>query len=507
MIMIGFFFLGFGTISLGGFMMLTQRQLIRCLCLEHTDLSTEDITILENMAGQLQVIATLTNTDVFIDTLSNNRVDSIVLAWAHSSGSPPLYRKSVVGEMAYATQEPAVSQALLTGENFYNIRGVSQEGIPIAQTVVPLPNTSGQIIGVLIMEKDISEEIRQEEQVKFLTQTADRLSQTLMSLTTTGCGWEEWVGNGIFVLNNQGKITYANKRATAIVEILYEGNIEKENLMAMLSFTSLQTMIEKLNKPRNFQFGYASYLFQAHSLVTGGVLSGCVVSVQDVTELRQKERQLDMQSIIIEEINHRVKNTLQNVISLLRLQMRRSRWKSVKSEFTSCINRVLSISKVYEVFTYQSRDLVNLYELADYILENMVQSSVLPEQNVKTIVEGQDIFIHASQAVPVALVLNELIANCLKHGIKDAPSGEIHITLQQSGESINLKVMDSGKEGEMLNYSSEGKDRKLGLYIVKLLICEQLGGDFELESYGKSVIANLSIPLCGVVSEYKNSKV
>jgi len=484
-------------------MMLTQKQFIRCLCLEHTDLSIEDITILENMADQLQVTATLTNTDVFIDTLSSNKVDSIVLAWAHSTGAPSLYRKSVVGEMAYATQEPAVSQALLTGKNFYNIRGVSQEGIPIAQTVVPIPNESGQIIGVLIMEKDISDEIRQEEQFKFLTQTADRLSQTLMSLTTTGSGWEEWVGNGIFVLNHQGKITYANKRATAIVAGLYAGNIVKDNLMSMLSFTSLQTMIEKLTKPKNFQFGDASYLLQAHSLVTGGALSGCVVSVQDVTELRQKERQLDMQSIIIEEINHRVKNTLQNVISLLRLQMRRSKWKSVKSEFTSCIHRVLSIAKVYEVFTYQSRDLVNLYELAGYILENMVDSSVLPEQEVKNIVEGQDIFIHASQAVPVALVLNELIANSLKHGIKDAPRGEIRIELGQSGESIHLKVQDSGQEEKIPSYSAEGKGTKLGLYIVKLLICEQLGGDFALESDGKSVVANLSFPLCGVVSEYK----
>ncbi|WP_110953414.1 sensor histidine kinase [Anaerosinus massiliensis] len=478
-----------------------QRQLIRSLCLKHTTLSIEDIIILENMAEQLQVIASLTNTDVFIDALSRNKVDSIVLAWAHSVCVPSLYRKSVVGEMAYATQEPAVAQAMSTGKNFYNIRGVSQEGIPIAQTVVPLPSRNGNVIGVLIMEKDISEEIRQEEQVKFLTQTADRLSQTLMSLTTTGCGWEEWVGNGIFVLNAQGKITYANKHATAIIAKLYEGNMIESNLMMILRFNSLETLIEDLTQPKNFQFGDASYLLQAHSLVTGGELSGCVVSVQDVTELRQKEKQLDMQSIIIEEINHRVKNTLQNVISLLRLQMRRSRWKSVKNEFTACIHRVLAIAKVYEVFTYQSRDLVNLYELADYILENIVRSSVLPEQNVKTVVEGQDIFIHASQAVPVALVLNELIFNCLKHGIKDAPSGEIHITIQQLGERINLKILDSGKAGETLLEKFGEKESKLGLYIVRLLICEQLGGTFKLEPYGKFVIADLSFPLYGVVSK------
>jgi hypothetical protein len=143
--------------------MIEPKHSIRDLCLAHTDLAMQDIITLENMVNQLDVIATLTGTDIFIDALSSNKVDAIVLAWAYSPNSPSLYRNSVVGRMAYAACEPAVYQAFSTGQSFYNIRGVSQEGVPIAQTVVPLLNDSGQIIGVLIMEKDISAEIRQEE--------------------------------------------------------------------------------------------------------------------------------------------------------------------------------------------------------------------------------------------------------------------------------------------------------------------------------------------------------
>jgi len=473
--------------------MFKPKHSIRDLCLTHTNLAIQDIINLENRANQLDVIARLTGTDVFIDALSSNKVDAIVLAWAYSPNSPSLYRNSVVGCMAYATCEPAVYQAFSTGQSFYNIRGVSQEGLPIAQTVVPLLNESEQIIGVLIMEKDISAEVRQEEQVEFLSQTAEHLSHTLMSLSVTGCGWEDWLGNGVFILNGRGKIVYANRQAICMSRSLYEGDTLDGNLMALLSFTSFQAMVEGLKNPGNYEFCNASYLFQAHPLVTGGELSGCVISFEDVTELRQKERQLDMQSIIIQEINHRVKNTLQNVISLLRLQMRRSKWKTVQREFTSSINRILSISKVYEIFTYQYRNLVNLRELAESILEQVVQSYILPEQKVKMLVLGQDVLIHASQAVPVSLVLNELIANSLKHGIKTAPYGEINILIEESGLNINVQVKDSGCK--LPTYLDIGKGNKLGLYIVKLLICEQLRGTFQLENCGQSIVANISFPL------------
>ena len=89
-------------------------------------------------------------------------------------------------------------------------------------------------------------------------------------------------------------------------------------------------MVTALKTPQSFQYDAASFLFRAHPLVAHSELSGCVVSVQDVTELKQNEKQLDMQSTMIAEINHRVKNTLQNVISLLNMQIRRTKEAKVK---------------------------------------------------------------------------------------------------------------------------------------------------------------------------------
>ncbi len=465
---------------------------LRELCLQYTDLELDDIHQLEIMASQISFVSELTETDIFIDALTSNGIDAIVLAWA-----PPrqnsLYRRSVVGELAYATREPAVYQVFSAGEMVRNVRGVSQERVPIAQTVVPLHNKIRHIIGVLIMEKDITAEVRQAEQVEFLSQTAERLSSTLMSFSMTNSTWEDWLGNGIFVLNLKGEITYANRNAARMYRKARGCEPLSSDLMAVLGYQSVQGMLEGIKTPMEFSFGNEVFLFQAHPLVTYGDLSGCVVSLQDVTELRRKEKQLNMQSTIIREIHHRVKNNLQNVVSLLRLQLNRSRSAAVQAELSACINRVFSIAQVHDIFAQQNWDSINLLDLAEGILTKLVESSTLPDQQIKTAVQGRSVRIPATQAVPMALVINELVTNSLKHGVGSDLYGEISILVEESAGTVHLMVADSG--AKLVPPQNQGKGGPLGLYIVNLLICEQMEGCFHLERQGGSTVAKVSFSL------------
>lgn len=462
------------------------------ICRHFTDLAEEDIAYIEDLAGKLSAVAELTGTDIFIDALTDNRTDAIVLAWARP-GRRSLYRHSVVGEIAYATREPAVYQAFSTGETMRDVRGESQEGVPIAQTVVPLRNSCRRIIGVLIMERDISSEIRQEERVEFLSETAERLSSTLMSLSMTGYTWEEWLGNGIFVLNHKGVITYTNKNAARLYRQYCGGEPLSGELLPVLGYRLLSELLAELVSPTEFAFGETRYLLQAHPLVTYGEVSGCVISLQDVTELRRKERQLDAQSAIIREIHHRVKNNLQNVVALLRLQMRRTDSPPVQKEFEACVNRILSIACVYDVFAYQSWDSIDLQELAGFVLSKLTDNFALPEQTIHTSVRGQAVRVTASQAVPLAMVINELVTNSLKHGIKDSPYGEISIYVEESDGTVQMLVADSGKAFAPSCQGDYGNH--LGLYIVNLLICEQMEGSFQLERRGGSTVAHVSFLL------------
>ncbi len=456
------------------------RSVIWELCENYTDLSDGDIRILDNLAQQIPYISDITDTDIFIDALTSNGIDAIVLAWASPQNRKSLYENSVVGELAYATSEPAVYRTFQTGEKSSNIHGVSQEGIPIAQTVVPILNLQGQIIGVLIMEKDRSEELRQEEQVQFLSQTAEHLSNTLMFLSTTGSRFEDWLGNGIYVLNNCGKITYVNKVAAGMYKSYYGSDpLGRDFPFAIANCSGFDELLYILHDPVEISFMCRSYLFQAHPLFTYGETSGCVISFQDITDLRQKEQELVAQSTIIREIHHRVKNNLQNVAALLRLQMRRSDSDLVRSEFSACINRIISIATVYEVFALQSWDAIDLEDLSKRILDGLIESSALPDQPIRTFVEGRNVLLPSKQAVPLALVINELLLNSLKHGVSRTSEGEIGIYITEKDSKVSLFVTDNGP-GLGVG-KNQDTSKHLGLQIVDSLIVDQLGGTFCLE--------------------------
>jgi len=462
---------------------------IKDLCRKYTALKDHQIGKLEAIASQLPLIAEITGNDIFIDALTKNDSDAIVLAWARSE-QKSLYKSSVVGKFAYAVSEPAVYRSLRTGEITRDLRGLSQEGVPIAQTVVPIKEDN-QVIGALIMERDISKELQQEERVGFLSHTAEQLSTTLMYLSTTQTSFEEWLANGIFVLNEQGKITYANK----IAANYYRAQLDQEALgndflKFFNNYSTLEDLLAKLKSPYELIRKGKCYNLQAYPLVAQGKLSGCVISVLDVTNLKQKEQELNAKSLIIKEINHRVKNNLQNIASLLRLQMRRTSSPKVKEEFAASINRIISISLVHEFLAQQTWDTIDVLELSRRILHCLVGNASIPSDKIKTKLEGTSINLSSRQAVPLALTINELITNSLKHGIAPFGGGSIELLLNEQNGMINLVISDTGGTNALKDKPSKG----LGLQIVQSLVSEQLGGIFKLESQDGLTKAMVSFP-------------
>ncbi len=132
-------------------------------------------------------------------------------------------------------------------------------------------------------------------------------------------------------------------------------------------------------------------------------------------------------------------------------------------------------------------------DLAEGILTKLVESSTLPDQQIKTAVQGRSVRIPATQAVPMALVINELVTNSLKHGVGSDLYGEISILVEESAGTVHLMVADSG--AKLVPPQNQGKGGPLGLYIVNLLICEQMEGCFHLERQGGSTVAKVSFSL------------
>jgi two-component sensor histidine kinase len=453
-----------------------MRSKIVELCHDYTDLTDEDVQILVEHDEKIESIALLTSNDIFIDALTSNQQDSVVLSWARPE-KKSLYNKSVVGDLAYSENEPGVYKTITSGNISRAISGVSQEGVPIAQTVVPIKNKE-KIIGVLIMERDITREIEQEQEVNVLKETVEFLKKSLMELNIVESYFADWFNNGIFVLNSECKIIFTNKAAHDL--FVREENKEPmgNDLSKLLgTFRDLKDMLSKISSPTELALRDEVYNMHIHPIGIQDELEGAVIIAQDMTELRIKERELQGKDMLIREIHHRVKNNLQNIAAILQLQMRRTNSGEARNSFQASISRIMSIAAAQNVFSRQNIDTVKLKELLSYVLNTTLDSYKFEYQNILAAVEGRNIEISSSQAIPVALVANEVISNSMKHGIKGEEVGEIRINIHEKENLIVMEFYDSGKND--LVYDSNDED-KLGLQIVKALTMEQLRGTFSI---------------------------
>ncbi|MDN5907666.1 MAG: sensor histidine kinase, partial [Staphylococcus equorum] len=221
---------------------------------------------------------------------------------------------------------------------------------------------------------------------------------------------------------------------------------------------------------------------------------GHLILLKDITDLKEKERELISKSVAIREVHHRVKNNLQTVASLLRLQMRRGLPNGSEKYFQESLNRILSIASVYEVILDESStDTVNIDKLIKKI-GNMV---VYNESSNKTLhityQTDEHINLVSNIAVSVALIANELITNCLTHAFNNQTEGIISVTLAYDTESdtVKLEVQDTGEEESAFLPS-------FGLKIVTTIAENDLEGTFNIDRNSIGTIGKVEFQHKGV---------
>jgi two-component sensor histidine kinase len=189
---------------------------------------------------------------------------------------------------------------------------------------------------------------------------------------------------------------------------------------------------------------------------------------------------LVVRSAIVQEMHHRVKNNLQTIASLLRLQMHYSKLKSVEDVLQESINRILSIAAVHEVLSQEEMERVSIRKVAENILAATRQGLVAPGKHIEMALEGSDFMLPPAKATSVALILNELIQNAVEHGFEQIDSGRLDVLLTMDERNIRVVVTNDGlplPEGFDVH-----KNRNLGLQIVENLVRDDLHGRFTLES-------------------------
>jgi two-component sensor histidine kinase len=215
---------------------------------------------------------------------------------------------------------------------------------------------------------------------------------------------------------------------------------------------------------------------------------GALVLARDVSEVRRKEREISVKDATIREIHHRVKNNLQTIASLLRLQGRRLQSVEAREALQESVLRIGSIALVHETLSEDASDDVDFGQVVRRISTMVREGLVLPGNDIDIEVAGSIGPVRADLATPLAVSVTELMQNAIEHAFPDGTGGRVRVELSSADSEVSVIVRDDGVGLD----GSQEKGARLGLQIVRSLI-EELGGRFELSSEG-GTCASVTVP-------------
>ncbi len=214
-------------------------------------------------------------------------------------------------------------------------------------------------------------------------------------------------------------------------------------------------------------------------------ISGSLSSGIDITERKETEQTLQIalqeKESLLREIHHRVKNNMQVIISLLRLQAEKIDRKSFDHIVQESENRIHAMALVHEKL-YRSTDLgaIDLQEYIDSLCRNLYHVYGIAPQQIGLKQNITDISLDIEIAIPLGLLINELVSNSLKYAFPEERSGTINITVEQQGENLTAGISDDGIGITTSNITTTRKT--LGLELVKILARHHLDGDLQVLS-------------------------
>lgn len=201
---------------------------------------------------------------------------------------------------------------------------------------------------------------------------------------------------------------------------------------------------------------------------------------------------LSVRDTLMQEVHHRVKNNLQQVAALLRLQLRTASYKTLEEALNDVLTRILAISAVHDLLSRDDLDHVGLRSIAEALVHHHQSSLILPNKSVQFQVRGEDFRLNMNQATQVALLLNELIANAIEHGFDTTNKGDIHINIEIVDDVVNLWVSNNGDT--LPPDFDPTQSNSLGLQIVENLT-RSMAGKFTIEDKDGWTVSNVAFPV------------
>lgn len=318
------------------------------------------------------------------------------------------------------------------------------------------------------------------------------------------------VGDGFIRLGADGTVTYASPNAVSAYHRMgFAAELAGHDLVAVTRplITDPFEAQELADHVRASLAGGSSMRFEVDAagavvllrtlpLIVDGWLAGAAVLVRDVTEVKRRDRALLSKDATIREIHHRVKNNLQTVAALLRLQARRTANIEGRDALLESVRRVSSIAVVHEALSMSVDEVVNLDKLVDRILP-MMNDVANVDSPIHVSRSGLFGALDADRATALVMVITELVQNAIEHAFDaGAQRRSVSIRAERSARWLDVLVCDDG-HGLPSGFRLETSDR-LGLQIVNTLVSAELNGALSArDAPGGGTEMVLRIPVGG----------
>jgi two-component sensor histidine kinase len=450
---------------------------------------------LDNVAGNLQLIADMGYGDVALAVRAPDGALNVV-ADARPMTAVAAVAHTRTGRTLSAHDEPEAYRALREGIAVPGERRRTTRGISYLTHAYPI-GPDGAPYGVLI--RDLTQQVAEapgKMELAFMG-IADDLIALLRDGPLTSVDDDvpfvttRVAGDGVMRLDEEGRVVYGSPNAVNIMKLAgLEGGLVGTPGTALPGGSVGIGPVLGAKGAHRAEVDVAGGRVLCYRSVA--LPTGAAVLVEDVTDARRREQELKVKEATIREVHHRVKNNLQTIASLLRIQARRTGSQEASRALSEAVERVSSMAVVHEMLSTATEERVDFGEAARTVVDMVRQGIAGTTSGVEVEVEGTTGKVPASTATSLALVTAELVHNAIEHGVGATGEGTVWVSMRRLPGEIHLVVRDDGSG--MPEGFDPAADANLGLAIVRTIVADDLRGTLTFGG-GRGTTVTIRVPV------------
>jgi two-component sensor histidine kinase len=421
----------------------------------------------------------------------------VIVAHVRPVTGQTAYHADIVGGTRSAADRPLVARALDSGETVSGDVRIPTLDDRLRVTAIPV-RTRGQVVAVIGQESPLSTRRSGGQLEAAYQQVFDRFAEMIADgrfpfsdVDEAIPAYAPRVGDGVVVTDHERIVTFQSPNAVSCLSRAGMGGPWLGEPVAETGFASLgvaealatgRPVAEEVEGHRD-----VAITVRAFPLFSGGKLTGTAVLMRDVSDLRRRDRMLVSKDATIREIHHRVKNNLQTISSLLRIQGRRLSNPAARHSIEESVRRIRSIAIVHEMLSMDTRDDIRLGDVLRPLVRLVEEGLSSPDQPIEITIEGDAGVVPSPAATALAVVLTELLQNVLDHAfppdldLSEEPAA-VRMLVRHDDGNLRVEIRDNGVGFDWP--VADDSVQSLGLSIVHTLVEDELLGQIDYSSGG-----------------------